>query len=125
MACTLGYIKDVQQFARLRQLKQAIKEVQPLMEDTTNFIIEFTSDGEGVSVFLCTPTVLNCNIVIVTALRLPLSSRTQVKIDELTNRFARFKQQFYWGIAVQSAATLETLLEDIGTYLHLFFEANH
>ena len=45
MACTLGYIKDVKQFARLAQLKQAIREVTPLMEDTTNFIVEFTHDG--------------------------------------------------------------------------------
>jgi len=65
MAYTLGYIEDVEQFARLGQLQQAIKEVQPFVEGTTNFIVEFTSDGE--------------------ALRLPLSSRTQAKIDELTS----------------------------------------
>ena len=47
MACTLGYIEDVKQFARLAQLKQAIKNVTPLMEDTTNFIVEFTCDGQG------------------------------------------------------------------------------
>jgi hypothetical protein len=125
MACTLGYIQDVEQFARLGQLKHAIEEVQPFMEDTTNFIVEFTSDGEGVSAFLCTSTVVNCNVAIVTALRLPLSSRTQAKIDELTKRFARFKQQFDRGVAVQSAATLETLLEDMGTYCHLLFKVNH
>jgi hypothetical protein len=49
MACTLGYIEDVKQFARLAQLKQAIKDVTPLMEDTTNFIVEFTCDGQGSS----------------------------------------------------------------------------
>jgi hypothetical protein len=47
MACTLGYIQDVKQFARLAQLKQAIKDVTPLMEDTTNFIVESTCDGQG------------------------------------------------------------------------------
>jgi hypothetical protein len=47
MACTLGYIEDVKQFARLAQLKQAIKDVMPLMEDTTNFIVEFTCDAQG------------------------------------------------------------------------------
>jgi hypothetical protein len=51
MARTLGYIQDVEQFAQLGQLKQAIKEVKPLMEDTTNFIVEFTSNGGGMSVF--------------------------------------------------------------------------
>jgi len=47
MACTLGYIEDVKQFARLAQLKQAIRDVTPLMEDTTNFIVEFAYDGRG------------------------------------------------------------------------------
>ena len=47
MACTLGYIEDVKQFARLAQLKQAIRDVTPLMEDTTNFIVELTYDGGG------------------------------------------------------------------------------
>ena len=47
MACTLGYIEDVKQFARLAQLKQAIRDVTPLMEDTTNFIVELTYDGRG------------------------------------------------------------------------------
>ena len=47
MASTLGYIEDVKQFARLAQLKQAIRDVTPLMEDTTNFIVEFTYDGRG------------------------------------------------------------------------------
>ena len=51
MARTLGYIQDVEQFVQLGQLKQAIKEVKPLMEDTTNFIVEFTSDGGGTSIF--------------------------------------------------------------------------
>ena len=58
-------------------------------------------------------------------LRLLLSSRNQKRIEELTTRFARFKQQFDRGIAIQSGATLETLLEDMGKILHLFFEANH
>ena len=49
IACTLGYIEDVKQFARLGQLKLALKEVAPLIEDTTNFIVKFTSDGQGPS----------------------------------------------------------------------------
>jgi len=47
MARTLGYIEDVKQFARLAQLKQAISDVTPLMEDTSNFIVKFTYDGRG------------------------------------------------------------------------------
>jgi hypothetical protein len=53
MAGTLGYIEDVEQFARLGQLKQAIKDVKPLMEDTTNFIVGITSDGAGAFLLLC------------------------------------------------------------------------
>jgi hypothetical protein len=47
MACTIGYIEDVKQFARLAHLNQAIKDVTPLMEDTANFIVEFTCDAQG------------------------------------------------------------------------------
>lgn len=43
MAATLGYIEDVEQFARLYQLRKSIEEVRPLMEDTANFILMFTS----------------------------------------------------------------------------------
>jgi len=47
MACTLGYIEDVNQFARVAQLKQAIRDVTPLIEDTTNLIAELNYDGRG------------------------------------------------------------------------------
>ena len=49
IACTLSYIEDVKQFARLGQLKLALKEVKPLIEDTTNFIVHFKSNGQGPS----------------------------------------------------------------------------
>lgn len=50
MARTLGYIEDVEQFARLYQLKRSIEEIRPLMEDTTNFILMFTNrSGTGMS----------------------------------------------------------------------------
>ena len=64
MACAIEYIDDVEQFARLGQLKQAIKDVQPLMEDTTNFIVEFTSGGKGASAFLCISTAFNCKFAL-------------------------------------------------------------
>jgi hypothetical protein len=46
MAQIIGYISDVQQFARLVQLKSALEDVQPLMADMTNFIIQHTSRSE-------------------------------------------------------------------------------
>jgi hypothetical protein len=45
MASTLSYIEDVEQFARLPQLKKAIEEVWPLMEETTNIVLKYTSRG--------------------------------------------------------------------------------
>jgi hypothetical protein len=46
MACVVGYVSDIQQFARVVQLKMAIEDIQPLLEDTTNFIIQHTSRTE-------------------------------------------------------------------------------
>jgi hypothetical protein len=123
MACTLGYIEDVKQFARLAQLKHAIKDVTPLMEDTINFISEFTCDGQGPSPLLLILTIANSAIRI--ALGSLLSPHKQEQIDELTKRFNLFKQQFDRGISAQSAGTLEMLLEDMGTVLHLRSKANH
>jgi len=87
------------------------------MEDTTNFIVEFTCDGQGPSPFLWISTIANPAIRI--ALGSLLSPRKQEQIDELTKRFNRFKQQFDRGVFVQVAGTLEMLLEDMGTVLYL------
>lgn len=43
MARAIGYIEDVEQFARASQLKRAIEEVRPLIEETANFIVSYTS----------------------------------------------------------------------------------
>lgn len=48
MARTMRYIEDVEQFARLQQLKKTIEEVYPLIEETQNFILLLTSrSGTG------------------------------------------------------------------------------
>jgi hypothetical protein len=64
------------------------------------------------------------NFAIRIALRSLLSPGKQDKIDELMKRFNWFKQQFDRGVSVQSAGTLEVLLEDIGMVLHLRSKAN-
>jgi len=46
IACTLGYVEDVEQFARLHELKRAIKDMEPLVEDTTKFIVGYASRAE-------------------------------------------------------------------------------
>jgi hypothetical protein len=43
MATIITYIEDVEQFARIVQLKKAMEDIRPLIEDTTNFILRYTS----------------------------------------------------------------------------------
>lgn len=58
MASILSYISDVQQFAKLVQLKTAIEDVQPLLGDTTNFIIQYTSHSAiGIHLLTIYPTL--------------------------------------------------------------------
>jgi len=90
MACSLSYIEDVKQFARLGQHKQAIKDVTPFMEDPTNFIVEFTCNGQGPPKLQCFSAINNSGIRI--TLRSLPSPRKQEQIDELANRFNRFKK---------------------------------
>ena len=74
MACTMGYIEDVEQFARLGQLQQAINDVTPLMEDTTNFIVKFASDRAGVSVFVCVRAMADWSFCYLYSPSLPFST---------------------------------------------------
>jgi homoaconitase/3-isopropylmalate dehydratase large subunit len=54
MACTLGYMQDVEQFAGLPQLKEAIDNVRFLIEQTSNFIHKWHASREGLgSWYLC------------------------------------------------------------------------
>ncbi|RDB27538.1 hypothetical protein Hypma_003814 [Hypsizygus marmoreus] len=91
MARTLGYIEDVEQFARIYQLKRSIEEIRPLMEDTANFILTFTTRSASAG--------------------FTRSWRDRDKVDELAKRYKNFKDQFDRGIAVQSGANLAVLLE--------------
>ncbi|KAF9002773.1 WD40-repeat-containing domain protein [Cyathus striatus] len=95
MARTLSYIADAEQFARLAQLRKAIAGVQPLIQEATTFILKYTSRGEG--------HVLSA-----------ISARSTV--EDLYRRFDIFQQQFDRGLAVQSGATVETLLSLMGSF---------
>ena len=123
MAFSLGYIEDVKQFARLGQLKLALKDLTPLIEDTTNFIVRFTSNGQGPSSLRCISTISNPTICI--ALRSLVSDSDQENIGEITKRFNRFKEQFDRGVSVQAAGTLEMLLEEMGMFLRLLPKVNY
>ncbi|KAF8662700.1 hypothetical protein AX16_001142 [Volvariella volvacea WC 439] len=93
MILTLSYIRDIEQFARVTQLKKAIEEVRPLIEDITNLIVSFTSRS-------------------VTA-EFIYSSDAAEEIEALNKRFIRFKEQFDRGVAVNTGVRLETALEQI------------
>ena len=123
MAFSLGYIEDVKQFARLSQLKRALEDLRPLIEDTTNFIVRFTSNGQGPSSLRCFSAISNPAIRI--ALGSLLSYSDQEDIDKLTKRFNWFKEQFDRGVSVQAAGTLETLLEEMGMFLRLRPKVNY
>jgi hypothetical protein len=41
MACTIDYVVDVEQFARLVQLMEAIEELKTLVEETEAFIRKY------------------------------------------------------------------------------------
>ncbi|PVF92107.1 WD40 repeat-like protein [Serendipita vermifera] len=90
MAQTLGYIEDIEQFARLVQLEMALRDVRPLIEDTTNFILKYTSRAR--------------------TWRSVLSTADRDRIEDLKIRFERFKGQFDRGVLIQSASTLQELL---------------
>lgn len=45
MANILGYIEDIEPIAKLTDLVEAIKDVRPLIEDFSNFIIAYSSRG--------------------------------------------------------------------------------
>jgi hypothetical protein len=107
----LGYVQDVEQFTRLTQLKRAIEDIRPLVEDTANFIVTYSA-SDGIS----TPFLLVCSKLmhfIEAAMDPVLSSSERDQIDRLTTRFEQFKQQFDRGISVQSIVTMDQLLNSI------------
>ena len=123
MAFSLGYIEDVKQFARLSQLKRALEDLTSLIEDTTNFIVRFTSNGQGPSSLRCLSAISNPAIRI--ALGSLLSHSDREDVDKLTKRFNQFKQRFDRGVSVQAAGTLEMLLEEMGMFLRLLPKVNY
>ncbi|KDQ56506.1 hypothetical protein JAAARDRAFT_195131 [Jaapia argillacea MUCL 33604] len=99
MSQILGYIEDAEQFARLAQFIQALKEVRPLMEETANFILQYNSQSAGVQ--------LLDSIV---------SSSSSDIATELSKRFNQFKQQFDRGLAVHANVSIEKVLFNLGLF---------
>ncbi|TFK18865.1 WD40 repeat-like protein [Coprinopsis marcescibilis] len=95
MARTLGFIEDVEQFARLVQLKRALEDIRPLMEDTANFILKFLNRSRTDKVFK--------------------TGLYREEIDKLKKRFDNFQQQFDRGLGVQSTIRIEIILQRLAS----------
>jgi hypothetical protein len=114
MATLITYIEDVEQFARIVQLKKAMEDIRPLIEDTTNFILRYTSRSGTSTPILPSFNISRITLSIATVKESLFSSSDRDQIQDLQARFERFKQQFDRGVSVQSALNLEALLTELG-----------
>ncbi len=107
MESMLQYVADVEQFAKLPKLVEAIREVAQLVKDTKDFIVKYCSQSElGMLVLPSFPSPKD-NIYTGRTLRSAVSSASSSELTGLNSRFERFKQQFDRGVAIQSAVTSE------------------
>jgi hypothetical protein len=103
----LQYVADVEQFAKLPKLVEAIREVAQLVKDTKDFVVKYCSQSElGMLVLPSLPSPKD-NMYTGRTLRSAVSSASSSEITGLNSRFERFKQQFDRGVAIQSAVTSE------------------
>ncbi|KAJ2919842.1 hypothetical protein MD484_g626, partial [Candolleomyces efflorescens] len=91
MARTLSYISDVEQFARIAQLKKALEDVRPLMEETANFILRFVNRTRQ-------DKIVKFSIF-------------QEEVEKLRKKYDVFQQQFDRGLAVQATGAIEMVLQ--------------
>ncbi|KAH6886722.1 WD40-repeat-containing domain protein [Coprinopsis sp. MPI-PUGE-AT-0042] len=91
MARTIGYIEDVDQFARLSQLKRALEDVRPLMEDTATFILKYLNRSLTDKTFK--------------------TSFFAEEVEALKRSYTVFQEQFDRGIAVQAGGGIESIRE--------------
>ncbi|KAJ7873052.1 hypothetical protein B0H14DRAFT_151875 [Mycena olivaceomarginata] len=97
MTNVLACITDVKQFAKLAQLQQAMKEVDPIVRATGNFITKYCDQS------------LKSRILSIT-----LNAEIREELDKLTCQFDSFKHKFDRGLTVQSGmsiAVMETQLK--------------
>jgi hypothetical protein len=115
MASIIHYIEDIEQFARVSQLKKAMEDICSLIEETTNFTLRYTSRS-GISMHSFIDWGYVCiTLLVATVKEAVLSSSDHSQIQNLQSRFELFRQQFDRGVSVQSALNLEALLTEIGT----------
>jgi hypothetical protein len=107
MESMLQYVADVEQFAKLPKLVEAIGEVAQLVEDTQDFVVKYCSQSELGTMIIPSFLSLKFKIYIGRTLRSAVSSATSSDLAGLNSRFEHFKQQFDRGVAIQSAVTSE------------------
>jgi hypothetical protein len=116
MESMLQYVADVEQFAKLPKLVEAIGEVSQLVNDTKEFVVKYCSQGElCMSIIPSFPSPKH-NIYTGRTLRSAVLSATSSELADLNSRFESFKQRFDRGVAIQSALTSEqstTILESL------------
>ena len=107
MESMLQYVADVEQFAKLPKLVEAIREVAQLVKDTNDFVVKYCSQSElGMLVLPSFPSPKD-NMYTGRTLRSAVSSASSSELTGLNSRFEHFKQQFDRGVAIQSAVTSE------------------
>ena len=122
MESTIQYLADVEQFARLAKLVEAIGDVKILVKKTEEFVVDYCSRNElGALVTLSLP-FMEYNVHAVKTLQSVVSSANSNELADLKSSFERFKQKFDRGIAIQSAITseqsvtiLKSLVDVMGT----------
>jgi hypothetical protein len=124
MESMLQYVADVEQFAKLPKLMEAIEQVAELVKDTKGFVVKYCSQSElGMSI-ISSFHLRKHNIHAGRTLRSAVSSATSSELADLNSRFEHFKQQFDRGVVIQSAMTseqsamiLESLMNTMGEAL--------
>jgi len=122
MESTIQYVADVEQFAKLAKLVEAIEEVKILVKKTEEFVVYYCSRNElGALVTLSLPS-MEYNVHAVKTLRSVVSTVDSDELADLKSSFERFKQKFDRGIVIQSAMTseqsatiLKSLVDVMGT----------
>jgi hypothetical protein len=104
---TLQYLADVEQFARLAKLVEAIEEVKVLVKKTEEFVVKYCSRGELGALVTSSLPFMEYNVHAVKTLQSVVSSADSGELADLKSSFERFKQKFDRGIAIQSAMTSE------------------
>ncbi|KAG9085884.1 hypothetical protein FS749_004044 [Ceratobasidium sp. UAMH 11750] len=95
MGDVLSYVAAIENHAKIRKLRDTVKELLLLVEDASRFATEYKSDG-----------------VAVRTIRAFVASDAQDQVDKFVARFGRLKENFDRGIVTQVVQRVEKLLDD-------------